>query len=228
VYPKEFKDWPDFLGFTPAPPMTFEEAKALVQRYGIKTQWEFREWVSGRLRRRGLPMCQKNMPTNPHRTYLAVWKGYNDFLGTKKPRNIGRNWRSLKAAKEFVQPLKFASVEEYRRWTRGELKDRPPFPDDIPAWPYDVYGKDKNWKGFSDFLASRPLAKYVAMWSFRRSRDYVRKLGLSNSAEYRQWAKSGLKGLPDKPPEVPAQPWLKYRNEWRGWDDWLGRDVAAP
>jgi hypothetical protein len=46
-------------------------------------------------------------------------------------------------------------VDEYRKWTRGELKDRPAFPDDIPAWPYDVYGKDKNWKGMSDFLGTR-------------------------------------------------------------------------
>ena len=226
VYREEFKDWPDFLGFTPAPPMTFEEAKAFVQRYGIKTQREFHEWGSGRLRRRGLPVRPKNMPSNPHRTYAAVWKGYNDFFGTK-PKTRGRTIRSLKAAKEFVQPLKLASFKEYTKWTRGELKDRPPFPDDIPASPYDVYEKDKDWKGIPDFLGSRPSAKYVEFWSFRRSRAYVRKLGLLSSAEYRQWAKSGWKGLPEKPPEVPAQPWLKYRNEWRDWDDWLGRDAAV-
>jgi hypothetical protein len=53
--------------------------------------------------------------------------------------------------------------------------------------------------------------------AFSQGWRYVRKLGLSNSAEYGQWANGGLKGLPDEPPEVPAQPWLKYRNEWRGW-----------
>src|SRR5262249_17462466 len=146
VYP-EFKDWPDFLGFTPAPPMTFEEVKAFVQRIGIKNQWEYREWVSGRLRRRGLPVRPKNIPTNPHRTYSAVWKTWNDFLGTRVPRNIRPRWRPLEAAKEFVRPLKLTGVDEYGKWTRGELKDQPPFPDDIPASPYDVYGKDKNWKG---------------------------------------------------------------------------------
>ena len=90
----EFKDWPDFLGFSPAPPMTFEELKAFVQRLGIRTQWEYREWVAGRLRRRGLPVRPKNIPTNPHRTYSAFWKGYNDFLGTK-PKTRGRKWRPL-------------------------------------------------------------------------------------------------------------------------------------
>src|SRR5262249_15902121 len=53
VYP-EFKDWPDFLGFTTTKWMTFDEAKAFVRRIGIKNQWEYREWVAGRLRRPGL------------------------------------------------------------------------------------------------------------------------------------------------------------------------------
>src|SRR5262249_8517539 len=51
----EFKDWPDFLGFTPRTAfLTFDEAKTFVRRIGIKTQMEYREWASGRLRRRGL------------------------------------------------------------------------------------------------------------------------------------------------------------------------------
>jgi hypothetical protein len=33
-------------------------------------------------------------PANPDQIYLAVWKGLNDFLGTRKPRNIGRTWRA--------------------------------------------------------------------------------------------------------------------------------------
>jgi hypothetical protein len=221
VYP-EFKDWPDFLGFTPAPPMTFEEVKAFVQRIGIKNQWEYREWVSGRLRRRGLPVRPKNIPTNPHRTYSAVWKTWNDFLGTRVPRNIRPRWRPLEAAKEFVRPLKLTGVDEYGKWTRGETKDRPPFPDDIPAWPYDVYGKDKNWKGMPDFLGSKPSARYVEFWPFLKARKYVRSLKLRRAYEYRKWANGGFKELPEKPAEVPAQPWVIYRNEWGGWEDWLG------
>jgi superfamily II DNA or RNA helicase len=209
VYPKEFKGWPDFLGFTPT--MTFDEAKTFVRRAGIKTQIEFREYVAGRLRRPGLPARPKNLPTNPHRTYSSVWKGYNDFLGTPTPRTVGRTWRSLDAAREYVRSQKMESVNEYRRWTRGELKNRPKFPDDIPAWPYDVYGKEKNWKGMSDFLGSKPSARYVEMWPFRKVRRYVRNLGLVNSAEYRKWANGGRNDLPEKPAEVSAQPWVIYR-----------------
>src|SRR5262249_33813101 len=62
VYP-EFKDWPDFLGFTATAWMTFDEAKAFVRRIGIKNQREYREWAAGRLHRPGLPVRPKNIPT---------------------------------------------------------------------------------------------------------------------------------------------------------------------
>src|SRR5262249_16596318 len=135
----EFKDWPDFLGFTPRTAfLTFDEAKTFVRRIGIKTQMEYRECASGRLRRRGLPVRPKNIPFNPDKVYSAVWNGYNEFLGTNKPRNIRPSWQSLEAAKEFVRPLKLANVDEWREYTGGQLKDRPALPDDIPAWPYDI------------------------------------------------------------------------------------------
>jgi hypothetical protein len=222
----EFKGWPHFLGGTVTTRMTFEEARTFVRQIGIKNQSEYREWVVGRLRRPGLPARPKNMPTNPNRSYSGVWKGYNDFLGTHKPRNIGRTWRPFEAAREYVRSQKLANVDEYMNWARGKLKDRPKFPDDLPSSPYGVYDKEKNWKGFSDFLDSKPsaryAAKYVEMWPFSEARNYVRSLKFASSIEYFKWAKGGWNGLPKKPAEVPAQPWLKYRNEWRGWDDWLG------
>jgi hypothetical protein len=222
VYP-EFKGWPDFLAFTPRTWMPVDEAKAFVRRIGIKNQLEYREWVAGRLRRPGLPLRPKNVPANPDQIYSDAWKGFNDFLGTLKPRNIGRIWRSFEAAREYVRSLKLANVDEYRKWTKGKLKNRPPFPDDLPSWPDGVYGKEKNWKGFSDFLGSKPSAKYVEMWPFAKARNYVRSLKLASSTEYFKWANGGWKELPKKPAEVPVVPAKKYRNEWRGWDDWLGR-----
>jgi hypothetical protein len=224
VYP-EFKDWPDFFGFTTKTLMTLAEAEMFVRPLGLKNQSEFRKWAAGRLRRHGLPVRPVNLPTNPHRTYSDVWKGYNDFLGTPKPRNIGRTWRSLEEAKEFVHPLGLKGVDEWRKYTKGQLKDVPALPADIPAWPYDTYGKEKNWKGMSDFLGSKPSAKYVEFWPFPKARKYVCSLKLRRAYEYRKWANGGFKDLPEKPVEIPAQPWVIYRNQWRGWDDWLGRDA---
>jgi hypothetical protein len=155
VYP-EFKDWPDFLGFIATKWMTFDEAKAFVRRIGIKNQWEYREWAGGRLRRPGLPMRPKNIPASPDQIYSAVWKGLNNFLGTRKPRNIGRTWRPFEAAREYVRSQQLANVGEYMKWTRGELKDRPKFPDDLPSSPYEVYGKKKTGKASQTSWVANP------------------------------------------------------------------------
>src|SRR5262245_34068802 len=92
VYP-EFRDWPDFLGFNARIWMPIDEARTFVRRLSIKTQMEYREWAAGRLRRPGLPARPKNIPANPNQIYSGAWKGFNDFLGTPKPRNVGRTWR---------------------------------------------------------------------------------------------------------------------------------------
>ena len=49
--------------------------------------------------------------------------------------------------------------------------------------PTSVYGKERDWKGFADFLGSKPSPKYVEMWPFPKARDYVRSLRLLNSTD---------------------------------------------
>ena len=222
VYP-QFKGWPDFLDFTPRTWMTFDQARKFVRRLRLKNQFEYRRWAGGRLRRRGLPVRPQSIPANPEQIYLHQWQGFNDFIGTPKPRTVGRSWRSFKDARNYVRGLKLSSVKEYGNWFKGKLKNMPKCPDDIPASPYAVYGKEKNWKGMADFLGSRPSGKYVQMWSFSKARSFVRKLKLASSTEYAKWASKPMKGLPIRPTEVPIVPRKKYPDQWRGWDDWLGR-----
>ena len=218
----EFKGWPDFLGFTPRTWMPFGTARKFVRRLRLKNQQEYRDWIVGRLRRRGLPIRPKNIPANPDLIYSDFWHGFNDFLGTPKPRNVGRIWRPFRQAREYVHSLKLASYLEYRDWSSGKLKNKPSFPDDIPAHPYGTYGKEKDWKGISDFLGSKPSGKYVQMWPFAKARNFVRKLRLTSRTEYIKWTGAELKGFPERPPEIPVVPFTKYPNQWRGWDDWLG------
>jgi superfamily II DNA or RNA helicase len=222
VYP-DFKGWPDFLGFTQRTWMPFDKARKFVRRLGLENQLEYRQWIVGRLRRQGLPPRPKNIPANPDQVYSDHWDGFNDFIGTAKPRNVGRVWRPFREAREYVRSLKLASYLEYREWSKGQLKNKPTFPDDIPAHPYGVYDKDKDWKSISDFLGSKPSGKYVQMWPFSKARKFVGKLKLASSAEYMKWANTGLKGVPERPPEIPVAPSKKYKYQWRGWDDWLGR-----
>ena len=221
VYP-EFKGWPDFLGFTPITWLPFDKARRFVRRLKLRNQLEYREWSAGRLKNSKLPARPDNIPANPDNVYSDLWQGFNDFLGTPKPRNVGRVWRPFRRAREYVRSLQLTSYLEYREWSSGKLKNKPSFPNDIPAHPYGAYGKEKEWKGISDFLGSKQSGKYVQMWRFAKARNFVRKVKLGSSTEYVKWAGGGLKGVHQRPPEIPVVPRSKYRNQWRGWDDWLG------
>jgi hypothetical protein len=89
--------------------MPFGTARKFVQRLRLKNQQEYRDWIVGRLRRRGLPVRPKNIPANPDLIYSDFWHGFNDFLGTPKPRNVGRIWRPFRQAREYVHSLKLTS-----------------------------------------------------------------------------------------------------------------------
>lgn len=218
----EFKGWADFLDFIPRTWMPYDKARNFARKLRLKNQSEYREWSVGRLRRRGLPVRPRSIPANPDQIYSNQWRGFNDFLGTPKPRNMLRIWWPFKKAREYVRSLGLSSYLEYKEWSNGRLKNKPKFPDDIPAHPYGVYGNEKEWKGISDFLGSKPSGKYVQMWSFFKARSFVRKLKLGSRTEYSKWANGGLRGLPERPPEVPVVPSKKYLSYWRGWDNWLG------
>ena len=97
------------------------------------------------------------------------------------------------------------------------------FPDDLPADLYGAYKKENDWEGVSDFLGSKPYGKYIKMWPYGKSRAFVQKLSLQSSTEYFKWAVEGLEGVRPRPPEIPIVPRSKYREEWCGWNDWLGR-----
>src|SRR4029077_16810144 len=120
----------------------FDQARRFVCRMKLRNQVEFREWCAGRLKNRKLPVKPDNIPTHPDDVYADVWRGFNDFLGTPKPRNVGRIWRPFRQAREYVCSLNLTSYVEYREWSRGKLMIKPNFPDDIPAHPYGAYGKE--------------------------------------------------------------------------------------
>jgi hypothetical protein len=219
----DFVSWPDFLDFTPVTWLPFDQAREFVRKQKLQSQLEYREWSTGRLSRRGLSPKPNSIPTNPATFYSDQWQGFNDFIGTPKRRSNGRTWRPFKQAREYVRPLNLSGYKEYVEWSKGNLKDKPNFPDDIPADPYGVYGEEKGWKGIPDFLGSKPSPIYVEMWPFEKSRAFVQKLGLQSSTEYFKWAGEGLSGVRQRPPEIPIVPRAKYRKQWRSWDDWLGR-----
>ena len=55
------------------------------------------------------------------------------------------------------------------------------------------------------------------MRPFKEARAFVHFLGLKNAYDWTTYCKSGK-----KPSDMPANPTAIYREQWKGWGDWLG------
>lgn len=77
---------------------------------------------------------------------------------------------------------------------------------DLPSNPDRIY-KDK-WPGWILFLNNTYL-------KFQKARLHIRSLGLKNTFDWRQYAKT------KRPRNIPSNPWSVYK-EWSGMRDWLG------
>jgi hypothetical protein len=58
---------------------------------------------------------------------------------------------------------------------------------------------------------------------FESAREFARALNLKGFKEWREYVKSG-----NKPDDIPSNPNGTYKNEWKGWGEYLGTDHAAP
>jgi hypothetical protein len=96
TYRNEWQGWGDFLGtFRPptsaVPMLPYSDAKAWARSEQIRS---LKEWVSRR--KLGLP---RGIPTNPNRSYRALWQGWPAFLGTEAERGRRKqNWGILRGS----------------------------------------------------------------------------------------------------------------------------------
>ena len=86
-----------------------------------------------------------------------------------------------------------------------------------------------HWPGPSPTQRRSPagtdavLSGSIDYWPFNKARNYIRKQGLRNTAEWRDYTKSGR-----KPREIPATPRTIYTGEWKGLMDFLGTGRLKP
>jgi len=108
-------------------------------------------------------------------------------------------------ARQYAQKLNFQRREEWQEWSRAGR--RPPF---IPFIPDRVY-KDTGWVNWAEWLG-------FSFLPFEKARAYMRKLGLKNREEYRDWLKSGKrpKTIPHEPEKIYKYTGLVSLGDWLG------------
>ena len=206
VYPEDWRGYGDWLGTGKVYKRswrTFEQARTYVRSIGLRNSAEWRQWAKSDSR-------PPDIPATPGKVYRDEWRGYGDWLGTRSRRG---GWRAFEQARRYVRSIRLRNVAEWQQWAKSG--SRPP---DIPVTPRIVY-RD-GWRGYDDWLGTGKARK--GSWrTFEQARKYVRSIGLRNTAEWWQWVKSG-----SRPPDIPAIPGKVYRDEWRGYGDWLGTKTA--
>ena len=115
-------------------------------------------------------------------------------------------------AREFVRNLGIKTQKDWRIYCKSGNK-----PKYIPSNPNLTY-KHNGWLGIQDFLGTNP-GGFNGFLSFDQAREFVRKLNFKNKSEWDTYCKSG-----DKPNNIPSDPSSKYKNEFKGYPDFLGNE----
>jgi adenylate cyclase class IV len=215
TYKNEFKGVGDWLGTGRVADQnkvyrSFEDAREFVRALNLKSTKEWQEYCKSGNK-------PDDIPTAPNGTYKKDYKGWGDFLGTENIASQDKIFRSFEEAREFVRKLGLKNQKEWLEYCKSGDK-----PDDIPSNPNATYKKE--WKGFGDWTGTGNIAAFNKVYrSFESAREFVRKLGLKNQKEWKEYCKSG-----DKPDDIPANPNATYKKDFKGMGDWLGTGSIAP
>ena len=153
----------------------------------------------------------KDIPQKPDIFYKTKgWIDWSDWLNTSIIATFDLNFLTFKAARKYVQLLKFTSQKDWYDYCKSGKKPR-----NIPSNPDKAY-KDLGWVSYPDWVGFD--------WdTFENAKAYAKKLNLNN--EY-QWKKYYLSN--HLPENIPTHPDRTYANKgWKGWSDFLGTEVIA-
>ena len=187
--------------------LSFEEAKDFLKKIKLKNTKEWNLYKSSR-------EFNIKIPRSPNVVYKNKgWNGFGDFLGNKNISNKKKDFRAYGPARKYVRGLKLKSIKEFK-----ELKRNGNIPKDIPSKPNITY-ENTGWVSYSDWLGTDIVApQNIKFVSFKEAKEFVKDLGLKTSMDWREYKKSG-----NRPSFISANPDSKYKNEWKGWADFLGK-----
>jgi superfamily II DNA or RNA helicase len=181
--------------------LPFLDAREFVRNLGLKSQKQWEEYS----RSDDKP---NNIPAAPQGIYKKVWRGHSDWLGL--PRTKGGNFRSYNDAREYARSLGFSNRKQWQ-----EFKESNEFPYDIPKKP-DLKFKGKGWTSWPDWLNFQEKESFL---SFNDASKLLIKMKISSNIKF---IELGSKG--QRPKNIPSMPKEYYKNEWKGWLEFLGKE----
>jgi hypothetical protein len=210
TYPNDWKGWGDWLGTGIIANqnkifLSFTDARTFAQSLNLKTVNEWEKYTKSGNK-------PSNIPSDPSHNYKNKgWSGMGDWLGTGIIANQNKIFLSFEDARKFVQALYLKSGTEWNKYSKSNQK-----PENIPTTPNETYKKE--WISWGDYLGTGNIAhRYRQYRSFEDARKFVQALRLKSYKDWTEYCKSG-----NKPQDIPASPYVTYKNEWKEMGDWLG------
>ena len=125
----------------------------------------------------------------------------------KKLHGNTKRFRQLGLAKQYVHRQHFKNQDEWRAFARTEK-----CPKDLPIHPNLVY-KDRGWKGWNDFLGKK-------LYTYEEAKKVAQEKKVLNGQVW----KETVHRLFPRPSRMPRRPDLVYKDEFEGWQVFLGHE----
>ena len=152
----------------------------------------------------------EKIPYNPS-TFYNEWEDWGTFLRGKKSRK-SIMYYSYSECKEIIKKF---DIKTKTKWFK-EINKIIKIDNRIPYSPLKVYKED--FIGWGDFLGTGRIQDNKKDYlSFNETKEIIQKLKLKSSDEWKQYCKN-------KPCNIHATPYKKYKDEWKGFPDFLGYD----
>jgi hypothetical protein len=209
----EWVSWNDWLNnnWMSRKHRSFVEARKFVRKLGLENSVAWAKWAASNER----PM---DIPIVPHSVYRNDgWVSIRDWIGGGGKVCKSDRLPFVKARK-FVRGLGLKTSDEWFAYCKTGNK-----PNNIPSFPRNPY-KDEGWISMGDWIGTGNIATRDREYRpFAEAREFVRKLGLKNSDEWKAYTKSG--NMPTDIPSCPVNVWKN--NGWISMGDWLGNRFVA-
>ena len=222
----EWKGLGDFLGTNRVASrsivyLSYDKAKKRLQKEKLNSREEYYSWLannSNLLKQEGILL-----PKHCNQTYKAEWEGWNIFLSKNNPhgkKNIP--WMEFHKARKFVRALGLKNGNEWHKYCRGEFKNLPKPPYNIPVFPHRYY-KNDGYTTLMDWLGKKESRIDKKVVSLKVAKQFAAKLNLKKTSDWKLYLTGKIEGLPALPEGVPQNPNRWYQNdpEWKGMGDFL-------
>ena len=185
---------------------SYEEAKKYAQSIKLKNSDQWYQFTKSK----NFP---PDVPKAPYFTYANKFEGMGVFLGTGNVRE--KEFIPYQKAKKYAQSLKLKSGSEWYKHTKS--KD---FPNNIPVMPQQSY---KSFESWGDFLGTGTIAHRLRIYkSYNEAKKYAQSHKIKSMKQWYQHTKSKY-----FPKNIPVKVSNTYKNEWKGWGNFLGTGRVA-